>query len=124
MLRLLALAGGGALGTLLRYGVTVWLGRLTPGFPYGVLTVNVVGSFFIGLCWGLCDAKGGSSLLGAFLFVGVFGGFTTFSSFSLDTMALIRAGEGRMAILNIVLNNVLGLGAAFAGGYLARRLGA
>jgi CrcB protein len=118
MLRLLAMACGGALGTLLRYGVTVGLGRIAPGFPYGVLAVNGVGSFLIGVCWGL----GCGPALRAFLLVGLFGGFTTFSSFSLDTMELLRAGEGRMAVLNIVLNNAVGLGAAFAGFYLARRL--
>jgi CrcB protein len=122
MLRILFLLAGGALGTLLRYGVTVGLARIVPTFPLGVLTVNTFGSFLIGLCGALCEVYPFPPALRAFLFIGLFGGFTTFSSFSLDTMDLFRSGAGKTAILNILLNNVCALAAVFSGFYLVRRI--
>jgi CrcB protein len=102
---------GGALGSVARYafsGVAVrWLGA---GFPYGTLFVNVTGSFTIGLLAALV-ASDGRPLLGAdaraFLLVGVLGGFTTFSSFSLETLNLARSGALGPAILNVAASVVL-----------------
>ncbi|MDR3137570.1 MAG: fluoride efflux transporter CrcB [Tannerellaceae bacterium] len=122
MLRILSLLVGGALGTLLRYGVTIGLARVAPTFPFGVLTVNTLGSFLIGLCGALCEVHPFAPALRAFLFIGLFGGFTTFSSFSLDTMELFREGAGKTAILNILLNNVCALSAVFWGFHFARRI--
>ncbi|MDR3127252.1 MAG: fluoride efflux transporter CrcB [Tannerellaceae bacterium] len=122
MFRILALLAGGALGTLLRYGVTVWLFRVAPTFPFGVLAVNTLGSFLIGLCGALCEVHPWSPTLRAFLFVGFFGGFTTFSTFSFDTMELFRSGAGKVAMFNILLNNVCALAAVFAGFHLVRRI--
>jgi CrcB protein len=116
------LAGGGALGTVLRYAVTVGLARVAPAFPLGVLAVNVVGSFGIGLCWCLGEAFPLSPVARAFLFTGLFGGFTTFSSFSLDTMELLRNGSCKAAALNVLANNLAGLLAVFAGFLLGRQL--
>src|SRR5262245_65192660 len=110
---------GGALGSVARYacsGVAArWLGA---GFPYGTLFVNVTGSFTIGLLAALV-ASGGRLLLGAdaraFLLVGVLGGFTTFSSFSLETLNLARSGALGPAMLNVGGSVVLCLGAVWLG---------
>jgi CrcB protein len=120
--KIVLLLAGGAVGTLCRYGVTVWLSRIVPSFPLGVLAVNVTGSFLIGLCWCLGEAFHFSVQARAFLFTGLFGGFTTFSSFSLDTMELFRAGDYKMAIVNILLNNTTGLIAVFAGFFLGKQI--
>jgi len=110
---------GGALGSVARYaisGVAVrWLGA---SFPYGTLFVNVTGSFTIGLLAALVAADGRPSLSAdarAFLLVGVLGGFTTFSSFSLETLNLARSGALVPAMLNVAGSVVLCLAAVSFG---------
>ena len=119
---------GGALGSVARYACSVaavrWLGF---AFPYGTLFVNVAGSFAIGVLAALVAADG-RPLLGAdaraFLMVGVLGGFTTFSSFSLDTLALARSGALGAAALNVgasVLLCLVGVWLGFAAAGLLNR---
>ena len=110
---------GGALGSVARYacstGAARWLGA---GFPYGTLFVNVAGSFAIGLLAALVASDGRPSLgadARAFLLVGVLGGFTTFSSFSLETLELARGGALAAASANVALSVVLCLFAAWLG---------
>ena len=110
---------GGALGSVARYaisGIAVrWLGAT---FPYGTLFVNVTGSFTIGLLAALVAADGRPSLgadARAFLLVGVLGGFTTFSSFSLETLNLARSGALAPAMLNVAGSVVLCLTAVSLG---------
>ena len=119
---------GGALGSVARYGcsfaATRWLGT---AFPWGTMFVNVTGSFTIGLLAALVAADG-RPLLGAdaraFVIVGVLGGFTTFSSFSLETLELARGGALGAAALNVMLSVALclaGVGLGFgAAGLLSR----
>jgi CrcB protein len=110
---------GGALGSVARFACSTatarWLGA---AFPWGTLLVNVTGSFAIGLLAALL-AGDGRPLLGsdarAFLLVGVLGGFTTFSSFSLETLALARVEGVGAAALNVVLSLVLCLAGAWLG---------
>jgi len=110
---------GGALGSVARYACSSaaarWLGA---GFPWGTLFVNVTGSFAIGVLAALVAADG-RPLLGAdaraFLLVGVLGGFTTFSSFSLETLALARGVTLGAAALNVALSIALCLGGAALG---------
>lgn len=116
MMKVLLLILGGAIGTGLRFGVSTWVQKTWLfSFPFGILSVNVIGSFLIGFCWSLAEAFHFSINIRAFLFTGLFGGFTTFSSFTLDTMTLLKTGEYKMAFLNILLSNLLGLIAVFLG---------
>lgn len=125
VVRLLAIATGGALGAVTRYGVGVacaaaWGSR----FAYGTLLVNVVGCFVLGVCmheaWLAPDRS--ASHWHAGLTVGLLGGLTTFSTFGYQTIRHVDAGEPLLAILNVGLNVTLGLLAAVAGLLLARVL--
>ena len=119
----LAIAAGGALGAVARHAVNLWVVRqaAVPAFPLGIFLVNVVGSGIIGVLAGLM-ASGRLSVspeVRAFLMIGLLGGFTTFSSFSLDTLALIRVGLLVPAALNVAGQVALSLLAAAAGYRLA-----
>src|SRR5436309_2538323 len=105
---LLVLIGGG-LGAGVRYLVGLWLAaRLGTTFPWGTLTVNLVGSFLIGLIATLADERGSlGSASRVFLIVGVLGGFTTFSSFSLETFRLAEDGDLLRAAANVLGSLVL-----------------
>ncbi|MGE0639784.1 MAG: fluoride efflux transporter CrcB [Thermoanaerobaculia bacterium] len=123
-LRPLLLAGlGGFVGSAGRYLVGGWVHRLVPAslFPWGTLTVNVLGCLLIGLLAGLAELR---QLFGAdvrtFLLIGLLGGFTTFSSFAWETLALGRDAGLARAFGNIAAQLVLGLAAAWAGLALAR----
>lgn len=104
---------GSALGGMARHavgaGVLAWLG---PGFPWGTLIVNIAGSFFIGA---IAAWPGTSESLRLFLAVGVCGGFTTFSAFSVQTLNLIQAGQWGHAALNAVGSVLACLLAVWAG---------
>jgi CrcB protein len=119
----LAVAVGGALGSLARHGVNVIFARFAETTtPYATATVNVLGSLVIGVLAGL--TAGGRLHLTpawrAFVFVGVLGGFTTFSSFMLDTLTLEHGTQHGLAVSNVLVQIVLGLIAVFAG-YAAAR---
>jgi CrcB protein len=118
----IALIGaGGALGALLRYGLSglahLFLGET---FPWGTLTVNVVGCFFIGLFWAFSERSPMTPAVRIFLLTGTLGAFTTFSTFGLETFSLLRDGEIALAAGNILAHNVIGLAAVIAGFFLAR----
>lgn len=113
----LAIAGGGAAGALLRFwmstGIHSLLGR---GFPYGTLAVNVLGSLLMGFLYVmLIDKLSLGANWRAALLVGLLGAFTTFSTFSIETLNLVEEGEMVKALLNILLSVVLCLVAAWAG---------
>lgn len=118
MNQLIAVALGGSLGSVLRFlvstGVYQWLGR---GFPYGTLAVNAIGSFLIGL---LAEALILQRITFAMeyraaILVGILGGFTTFSSFSLETIYLMEQGNFTKASLNILISISAGLLAVWLG---------
>lgn len=123
-MQILAIACGGALGALARYGVshaiTLWLGR---GFPYGTLTVNVVGSLLLGFVSViLLERATLAPEWRGFLVVGLFGAFTTFSTFSLDTLHLLQQAAYLKALVNVLGNVLLCLVAAYIGILLAKAL--
>lgn len=119
MIERIVLVGiGGAVGSVLRYLVSGWVQNASGSvsFPYGTLAVNVIGCFVIGVLSYLADARGllTPELRALFVF-GVLGGFTTFSSFGNETMALVRDGEMGHAFVNIAASLLLGLGAVYLG---------
>ena len=123
MERLLLVGLGGGLGTMGRYALGGLIGRLKSGwsFPIETLVVNVAGCLAIGLLAGLAESRGVfSGVTRAFLFAGVLGGFTTFSTFGYETFQLLRDAQFAAAVLSAGLQVVGGLGAVWAGTVLAR----
>lgn len=107
---------GGALGTAARYFVSGYTNNLLAhGFPYGTLAVNTAGSFLIGLIWGIWEGVSESSVIRTFVIIGVLGGFTTFSSFSLDTLNFFKQSQFKLGMLNIIANNVLAIVSVYLG---------
>lgn len=122
MLKLVILGLGGATGSICRYLASTMIHQPQPGdFPYGTLFVNASGSLLIGILWALADAFGFSHNTKLFLFTGLLGGYTTFSAFSLETMHLMRDGDYRFAIINMVANLFISLLAVFAGFFAMRQ---
>jgi len=113
-LSLLVLAG--ALGALLRYEVELAVRRtLGPEFPWGTLVINVSGSFVLGVLAGLAAHHGVPSSVGTVVGTGLLGAYTTFSTFSVDTVGLVEHRRARAAVANLGAGLVLGLGAAAVG---------
>lgn len=126
MTRLLLVASGGALGALMRYGVGAavarWLTSAT--WPWATFTVNVVGGLAVGLLtgWLALRAGGGQDAVRLFAAVGLLGGFTTFSAFSLEAALLIERRQLALAAGYVAGSVLLAVAAVFAGLWLARRL--
>lgn len=118
-----AIGAGGALGAITRHAINGWIERqaFAAAFPAGIFVVNVVGSAAIGVIAGLMSSGRlpVSPDVRAFLMIGLLGGFTTFSSFSLDTIALVRVGLLLPAVFNVVGQVTLALVAAALGYRLA-----
>lgn len=120
----LAIAIGGILGCWARYATTnlvqaIW-GR---AFPYGTLSINVLGSFLMGfLFFATLERLAVGPYVRVGILTGFIGGFTTFSTFAMETLLLAEQGEIGKSLAYVVLSVVLGLMAAFAGAYLARIL--
>ena len=119
------IALGGALGTIARYLVSVAASPISQSLPWGTILINVAGSFAIGLFGTLTLANGrfpAAENLRLFVMVGFCGGFTTFSSFSLQTLDLLRGAAFGRALANVIVSIVLCLGAVAAGHLIAARL--
>lgn len=113
---------GGAIGTFMRYLVSVLALPISRDLPWGTIIINITGSFIIGLFGTLTLASGRfpvSENLRLFVMIGVCGGYTTFSSFSLQTLDLLRGGATVRAALNIVLSVVLCVAAVACGHLIA-----
>jgi len=113
----LSIALGGALGSMARYATGVYVGRwLGTTFPWGTLLINIFGSFLIGVFAESFALRWDTSqTTRAFLIVGICGGYTTFSTFSLDIVTLINRGEILAACAYIVASVALGILALYAG---------
>lgn len=123
----LYVAAGGAIGSVARAAMTFGVARLTgPVFPWGTIAINVIGSFVISFFGSLTLPDGRIPAhpgWRAFVMVGICGGFTTFSSFSLQTLELAREGRPVQAAANVVLSVLLCLLSVGAGYAAARKLG-
>lgn len=110
---------GGGIGSLMRYGVQAAMhGRISPFlFPWATLSVNIIGSFLIGMFYVLAARFNLSEETRLFLTTGLCGGFTTFSTFSHEGMTLIRQGNYATFLLYVTVSVTLGVIAAFAGGW-------
>ncbi|MFH1521323.1 MAG: fluoride efflux transporter CrcB [archaeon] len=112
MIKILFVGMGGFIGSVFRYLLGSWVSRLlnNPEFPYGTLAVNIFGCFIIGFLGGIVNLRQGfSSEARLFLFVGILGGFTTFSSFGYETFLLLNNGKLFIAIINVISQVVIGL---------------
>ena len=118
----IAVAAGGALGSVARYGVGNLARSLVPGWPWGTLAVNVIGSFAIGLLFAWFAERPVSDALRLGLISGVLGGFTTFSAFSIETLELLRSDGATSAMIYVAATLVLGLAACALGLWAARAL--
>jgi len=125
MINIVLIFLGSGLGATCRYGVSNALhGLLGRDFPYGTLAVNTTGSFFMGLFFILILDRfaGIAPQLRSFLLIGFLGGYTTFSSFSIETLNLLESGAWISASLNILLNIILCISLAWLGVLGARSL--
>ncbi len=124
MIRILLVALGGAIGASTRYLLGMWVQtRLGSDFPWGTFAINTSGSFLIGLVLGLVDTGMLSAEARLFLAVGVLGGYTTFSTFSYETLELLGDGNIQAFLFNALGQIVAGLLAVYLGLALSRSLG-
>jgi CrcB protein len=121
---ILAVAAGGSAGSVARYLVGIAAGRLFGmSFPWGTLIINIVGSFALGaLAEAFALRWDASPAVRAFLTIGICGGFTTFSTFSLDTVYLMNRGEMALSAAYVAASVMLSVGALFAGLHAVRAI--
>ena len=124
MNQLLAIAAGGAVGSMLRFLMSTWVHSFASrGFPYGTMTVNVLGSLAMGFLFVVfLDRLADNAVLRAGILIGALGGFTTFSSFSIETFNLIEEGAVLKALLNMAGSLVLCVGATWIGVIIGRQV--
>ncbi len=122
MMQVLAIAAGGAVGSVLRYAVSTGVYSIAGReFPYGTFVVNVIGSLMMGLLFVLLIERMDVPVIWRMaLLVGVLGAFTTFSTFSIETLNLMQSGDYVRAMANVILSVVLCVGATWLGFKLGR----
>lgn len=107
---------GSFIGGIGRYLISQFMQtKFVGAFPYGTLTINVIGCFLIGIVFGISSKGNLNHTWQLFLTTGILGGFTTFSAFSIETLNLLREGNIWVGVLYLSLSIVLGLGATFLG---------
>lgn len=116
------LASGGAAGTLLRYFLINSIQTNSSQFPWGTFSVNLTGSLIIGIVAGLLTGQNVSDEWKLFVFAGLLGGFTTFSSLAIETLFLLKSGQYLIAAVYMVSTNIAGLLLAIAGFMASRKI--
>jgi CrcB protein len=123
MQQVLLIAVGGSLGAVARYGLSTFVYHTTSEtFPWGTLVVNLTGSFLIGVVIELFDTAIIPTEWRSLITIGFLGAYTTFSTYTLETVNLLRDGELRLATLNIVASNLIGILFVVLGIYSSRLL--
>ena len=123
MSKIIAVARGGAICSVGRYLVAILIERFyQKNFPYETLTANLLGCLLIGLCWGYFERAPISNEFRLFLFTGILGGFTTFSTFARENIQFFRAGEPLHAFIYVLLSNLFGLTLVAVGFLISMRL--
>lgn len=125
MLKALLVGAGGFIGSILRYAVNLSFQRWSDGlgFPFGTFIVNIIGCLIIGFLAQMAETGSGfTPEIKVFIFVGILGGFTTFSSFGKETMDLLAEGKMALAICSVSGHLILGFGAVWLGRMLARQV--
>ena len=117
----LFLAAGGAIGAILRYFAAEYISKVfNSAFPCGTLIVNLSGCLVIGFLYGLFSEIQISSEIKLFIFIGILGSYTTFSTFALENLNLFHAGQIKIAAINILMSNLGGITLAFCGLFLSK----
>lgn len=120
MIHILYIGLGGFIGAVSRYLLSRYISNLLPSFPFGTLTVNVLGSFILGfIMYSITAGRNISPELREFITIGIIGGFTTMSAFAYESFRLAELNQFMLFALNIALNIILGIGAIYAGKALA-----
>jgi fluoride exporter len=121
MAKIILIGIGGAIGAISRYVVSGLDYKYSYGvFPISTLVINLTGSIIIGFLWGMFESVTVSSNIRMFIFIGLLGGFTTFSTFALENFNLFRDGERNIALINILISNVLGIVLVYVGYFLSK----
>lgn len=123
MIKLLAVALGGAIGSSGRYLISLAVESMSNSkFPFETLAANLIGCFLIGILWGYFERLSISNEFRLFLFTGILGGFTTFSTFARENIQLFKVGEPMAAVTYILASNVIGVGLVAAGFVISTHL--
>jgi fluoride exporter len=123
MYKLVLIALGGLVGTLSRYALSTWVDeRALSLIPYGTIVVNLAGCFVAGFLFPLMEKFAVAPELRLAVFTGFLGGFTTFSAYALQSIALARSGALSTATANVLISNIVGLMMVWLGGGLSRSL--
>ncbi len=123
IIKLIYVVVGGGVGALLRYLISGFIQKQSESlFPYGTLAVNLIGAIAIGFLWELFQNTTVSSNIRVFIFMGIIGAFTTFSTFSLETFTLLKENQYLTAFINVIVNNLFCIILVFTGSFAARFL--
>lgn len=122
--QIIVVAAGGAFGSVLRFVMSTWVyAQVGRSFPYGTLAVNVLGCLLMGFLFVLfIERLASDALLRAGMLIGLLGGFTTFSAFSIETINLVEQGAFAKATVNAIASLVLCVGATWLGVVFGRQL--